>query len=67
MPNVYEYCPEFESDEFLLRFVEKDDMENLLTVYSDKHSLPFSIVIIVMVIIFTIPQKIKWNGPLIFG
>ena len=41
MPNVYEYCPEFESDEFLLRFVEKDDMENLLTVYSDKHSLPF--------------------------
>ena len=22
MPNVYEYCPKFESDKFLLRFVE---------------------------------------------
>ena len=41
MPNVYEHCPKFESGEFLLRLVDKSDTENLLSVYSDKNSLPF--------------------------
>lgn len=43
----------------LLRFIDKDDLENLLTIYSDINSLPFLTVIIVMVIIFIILQKIK--------
>ncbi|MDO4666508.1 MAG: GNAT family protein [Streptococcus sp.] len=41
MSNVYEYYPKFESDKFLLRFVDKGDVEQLLAVYSDKNSLPF--------------------------
>lgn len=41
MLNVYEYCPKFESEDYLIRFVDKGDTEDLLTVYSDKNSLPF--------------------------
>lgn len=39
--NVYEACPVFENDHFLLRLVEEKDTSDLLSVYSDKHALPF--------------------------
>ena len=41
MSSVYEKCPVFENDKFLLRFANKDDASDLLMVYSDKHALPF--------------------------
>ena len=41
MRNVYETCPVFEDERFLLRFVEKEDANDLLKVYSDKNALPF--------------------------
>lgn len=41
MKNVYEECPTFESEKWLLRFVEKSDADDLLQVYSDKNALPF--------------------------
>lgn len=39
--NVYEDCPVFENDRFLLRFVKQEDANDLLRVYSDKNALPF--------------------------
>ena len=41
MKNVYEECPVFENEHWLLRFVEKSDSEALLKVYGDKNALPF--------------------------
>lgn len=41
MSNIYKNVPKFESEKFLLRFVDKDDVEDLFAVYSDKNSLPF--------------------------
>ena len=41
MMNVYEKCPSFENDMFLLRFVSPDDAIDLVHVYSDKNALPF--------------------------
>jgi hypothetical protein len=41
MISVYEKCPKFESDRFLIRFVESTDTNDLLEVYSDKNALPF--------------------------
>lgn len=41
MENVYEKCPVFENDRYLLRFVEEKDVIDLLEVYSDKNALPF--------------------------
>ena len=41
MKKVYEECPTFESEKWLLRFVEKSDSDDLLQVYSDKNALPF--------------------------
>ena len=41
MANVYEKCPKIENDRYLLRFVEKNDADDLLKVYSDKNALPF--------------------------
>ena len=41
MMNVYDSCPTFEDERFLLRFVKKDDADDLLEVYSDKNALPF--------------------------
>ncbi len=41
MKNIYEECPEFENERWLLRFVEKSDSEDLLKVYGDKNALPF--------------------------
>ncbi|MCM1056106.1 MAG: N-acetyltransferase [Firmicutes bacterium] len=39
--NIYEKCPELESENFLLRAVKGDDCGDLLKVYSDKNALPF--------------------------
>ena len=41
MENVYDVCPQFENDRFLLRYVQKSDAEDLLKIYSDKNALPF--------------------------
>ena len=34
MKNVYESCPEFEDDIFLLRFIRQEDVDELLKVYN---------------------------------
>ncbi len=41
MSDVYEKCPVFEDENYLLRFVEEKDVKDLLEVYSDKNALPF--------------------------
>ena len=41
MSDVYKNCPTFESNRFLLRFSQLDDAGDLVSVYSDKNSLPF--------------------------
>ena len=41
MEDVYELCPKFENDRWLLRLVEKGDATDLLEVYRDKNALPF--------------------------
>ncbi|MGN1102772.1 MAG: GNAT family N-acetyltransferase [Huintestinicola sp.] len=39
--NVYEKCPVLENEKFLLRFVEENDAQDLLSVYSDEKAVPF--------------------------
>lgn len=39
--NIYETCPILESEKYLLRFIENEDCDDLLKVYSDKNALPF--------------------------
>lgn len=39
--NIYEECPTFQNNNFLLRFIEEADSTDLLEVYSDKNALPF--------------------------
>ena len=41
MKDVYESCPEFEDGTWLLRFVRKEDADDLLAVYGDRNALPF--------------------------
>lgn len=41
MTDIYEKCPDFEDENYLLRFVEETDVSDLLEVYSDKNALPF--------------------------
>lgn len=41
MIDVYEKCPVFENDNYLLRLIEETDASDLLEVYSDKNALPF--------------------------
>lgn len=41
MNNVYEFCPQFENQKYLLRFVSEEDCKDLLKVYSDKKAVPF--------------------------
>ena len=41
MSHVYNNCPAFENDRFLLRFSQLDDAADLVSVYSDKKALPF--------------------------
>lgn len=40
MYSVYVSCPEFENKRFNLRFISKDDCDDLLKVYSDKKAVP---------------------------
>lgn len=39
--NIYEYCPNIENDNYLLRLVIKEDLEGLHQVYSDKEAVPY--------------------------
>lgn len=39
--NVYDKCPSFENEDFLLRLVSQEDVEDLLKVYSDEKAVPF--------------------------
>lgn len=39
--NIYESCPVFEGENFLIRLFRKEDCDDLLKVYSDKNALPF--------------------------
>ena len=39
--NIYEKCPKFESERFLVRLFHDKDCDDLLKVYSDKKALPF--------------------------
>lgn len=41
MENIYKHAVQFENQRFLLRFVSKEDADDLLAVYSDKNALPF--------------------------
>lgn len=41
MKDVYEHCPEFENDKFLLRLISAEDTDDLLKVYSDTDAVPF--------------------------
>ena len=40
MKDVYEVCPQFENERFLLRFLSANDAQDLLKVYSDKKAVP---------------------------
>ncbi len=40
MQNVYEHCPSFEGDRFMLRPVSLEDCAALLKVYSDEKAVP---------------------------
>lgn len=39
--SIYEECPILENSKFFLRLVDKNDCDDLLSVYSDKMTLPF--------------------------
>ncbi len=41
MKDVYKECPSFENARYCLRFVDENDADDLLKVYSDKNALPF--------------------------
>ena len=41
MNDVYEVCPVMESENYLLRLIEKEDAKDLFKVYSDKEAVPF--------------------------
>lgn len=41
MQDVYEYCPTFENDRFLVRLISTEDTADLLEVYSDAAAVPF--------------------------
>lgn len=40
MVDVYENCPEYENESYILRMVTKEDKEDLLKVYSDEKAVP---------------------------
>lgn len=40
MSNIYEICPQFENQKYLLRLVIEDDYTDLLKVYSDVKAVP---------------------------
>ena len=39
--NIYKFCPELESEKFIVRLFKDEDVDALLKVYSDKLALPF--------------------------
>ena len=39
--NIYEICPVFENEKFIIRLFQNEDCDDLLKVYSDKNALPF--------------------------
>lgn len=41
MESIYEKCPQYEDESYVLRQVRKEDKKDLLKVYSDKKALPF--------------------------
>ena len=41
MIDVYEKCPIFENEKYILRFSSMDDAKDLVRVYGDKNALPF--------------------------
>lgn len=41
MKNVYEECPSFEGENYLIRKLDKNDLNDLLAIYSDKNAVPF--------------------------
>lgn len=41
MKDVYEKCPIFENEKYLLRFTELSDARDLVNVYGDKKALPY--------------------------
>ena len=41
MVSVYENCPSFENDKYLLRLAVLEDAKDLVSVYGDKNALPF--------------------------
>ena len=41
MANVYESCPVFENEKYLLRLSSYEDTKDLVDVYGDKNALPF--------------------------
>lgn len=41
MSDVYKSCPKYESEDYILRMVSKEDKLDLLKVYSDKKAAPF--------------------------
>lgn len=41
MKNVYEECPSFESENFVIRKLDRNDLDDLLKIYSDKNAMPF--------------------------
>lgn len=41
MIDVYDLCPRYEGKKYTLRFVEKNDCDDLLKVYSDEKAVPF--------------------------
>lgn len=40
MNDVYQVCPQFENEQYLLRFISEEDCPDLLKVYSDKKAVP---------------------------
>lgn len=41
MKRIYEKCPSFENNKYLLRLIAKEDANDLLKVYSDINAVPF--------------------------
>lgn len=39
--DIYEKCPVLENNNFIVRLIEENDVDDLLSVYSDKHALPY--------------------------
>lgn len=39
--NIYEKCPVLENEQLLVRLIEPEDAQDLLSVYNDKFALPF--------------------------